>query len=130
METLSRDPLAGSTACTTVDAGDTPGVDPECGFAADVPTLHVCTTRDGEVVTGDKRCFSWARHRLLMESRAYRLVTRPCESCDHGLAAPAQTVDGVWFGPELCRTCAGDGVYDEVVEVVESADEHDWSVAS
>ena len=44
------------------------GQDPECRFAADAPTLHVCTDRRGQVVAGEARCFSWARHRGLFEA--------------------------------------------------------------
>lgn len=104
------------TLPTTTDGVAT--IDPDCGFARVAPELHVCTTRDGEAVTGDKACFAWARHQLR--------TARPCPGCVDGSAAPGETIGGVYFAPERCSTCHGSGV-----ALVEPDDfEADWPVAS
>lgn len=112
------------TLPTTTD-GASAGAEPNCGFARVAPELHVCTDRDGAVVTGDKACFAWARHQL----RTARL----CPGCDNGTAAPGETIGGVYYPPERCSSCYGTGValvepedYGYDLDLVEG----DWPVAS
>lgn len=120
MLTVSRGVDDASTPCS-VDDAEAVG-DPDCGFALTAPGLHVCTDRDGAVVTGDKACFPWARHQLR--------AARRCTECDNGTAVAGEVLDGVYFPPERCSNCNGSGVTLPSADDYAVDDEADWPVAS